>query len=88
MSRHSSLILFAVLIAGVARAGETLDRIVATVDRHPITRSDVEQEARFNHLAESKSGDITAQDEIAALDRLVDRNLITDQVSVFGASPV
>ena len=77
------------MIASVAlNAGETLDRIVATVDRHPITRSDVEQEARFNHLTEGRDGQITQDDEVAALERLVDRNLIADQVAVFGVVPV
>lgn len=83
----ATLLFFAIFVSG-AYAGETLDSIVATVDRHPITRSDVEQEARFSHLAENKPGDITGQDEIAALGRLVDRSLIADQVAVFGVVPV
>ena len=43
-------ILFSVLFAASMYAGETLDRIVATVDRHPIMRSEVEQEAKFTRL--------------------------------------
>jgi len=86
---RNALLIFMMMIAAEAvQAGETLDRIVATVDRHPITRSDVEQEARFTHLTEGKQTGITLQDEIAALDRLVDRNLIADQVAVFGVVPV
>jgi hypothetical protein len=65
-------------------ADEVLDKIVATVDRHAITRSDVEQEARFTHLTEGIPEGITNQDEIAALGRLVDRDLIAEQVAVFG----
>jgi len=86
--RNAVLISLMVLASLTLRAGETLDRIVATVDRHPITRSDVEQEARFTHLTEGKQSDVTIQDEIAALERLVDRNLIADQVAVFGVVPV
>ena len=71
-----------------AYAGETLDRIVASVDRHAIMRSDVEQEARFSHLIEGHGGDVTVHDEVAALERLIDRNLISDQIAVFGAIPV
>ena len=67
---------------------EVLDRIVATVDRHAITRSDVEQEARFSHLVDAKQGSISPQDEVAALGRLVDRELVADQVAVFGVAPV
>ena len=58
--------LFAMLASGVVRAGEPLDRIVATVDRHAITRSDVEQEARFTHLTAGLSVAVSVQDEIAA----------------------
>src|SRR5205823_14375169 len=86
--RNAFLISLILMAASLAYAAETLDRIVATVDRHPITRSDVEQEARFTHLTEGKQTGITLQDEIAALDRLVDRNLIADQVAVFGVVPV
>jgi len=86
--RYAGYILFAVLVSAAAHSGETLDRIVATVDRHPITRSDVELEARFTHLTAGEAGQVTVQDEIAALERLVDRNLIADQVAVFGVVPV
>lgn len=86
--RNALVISLILIVAAASYAGETLDRIVATVDRHPITRSDVEQEARFTHLTESNPGQVTIQDEIAALERLVDRNLIADQVAVFGVVPV
>lgn len=86
--RNAILVSFMVIASAVLNASETLDRIVATVDRHPITRSDVEQEARFNHLTEGRQDAVTQQDEIAALERLVDRNLIADQVAVFGVIPV
>ena len=82
------LLALSVTVGAAAYDGETLDRIVATVDRHPIMRSDVEQEARFNHFLAGQTGGITVQDEVAALDRLVDRDLISDQVSVFGVIPV
>ena len=86
--RAACLILIAAVLSPLARAGEVLDRIVATVDKHAITRSDVEQEARFSHLADGKAVEITLQDEIAALDRLVDRDLVSDQILEFGAIPV
>ena len=69
--RYAGYILFAVLVSAAAHSGETLDRIVATVDRHPITRSDVELEARFTHLTAGEAGQVTVQDEIAALERRV-----------------
>lgn len=86
--RTSFLLPLMVLSMLTANADEILDRIVATVDHHAITRSDVEQEARFNHLVDGNAGGITNQDEVAALGRLVDRDLIAQQVAVFGAVPV
>ena len=86
--RNAILISLMVITSAIFNAGEMLDSIVATVDRHPITRGDVEQEARFNHLTEGRQDAVTQQDEIAALERLVDRNLVADQVAVFGAIPV
>src|SRR5436305_12542164 len=86
--RFARYMLFAMLVSAIVRAGEPLDRIVATVDHHAITRSDVEQEARFTHLTAGLSVAVSVQDEIAALERLVDRNLIADQVAVFGVVPV
>lgn len=81
-------ILVSVLCAASLHAGEKLDRIVATVDRHPITRSEVEQEAKFTHLINAEKGPITIDDEIAALGRLVDRSLVSNQIAVFGAIPI
>jgi hypothetical protein len=69
-------------------SGEQLDRIVATVGHHAILRSDVEEEARFSELLAGKSGEITTEDKLAALDRLVDRALIDDQISALGGVPV
>lgn len=86
MRRFAAIVT--IVLASLAQAEELLDRIVATVDRHAITRSDVEQEAHFSHLVDGKGGEITIQEEIAALDRLVDGDLITDQVVVFGVIPV
>src|SRR3954471_16218498 len=83
--RRVVTILAIVLAAAVMYAGETLDRVVARVDRHAIMRSDVEQEARFSRLVEGRGDKVTTHDEIAALERLIDRDLIADQIVVFGA---
>jgi hypothetical protein len=87
MTRIGSILVILMLNA-VLFGSEVLDRIVATVDKHAIMRSDVEQEARFTHFLAGQTGEITGQDEIAALGRLVDRDLVADQVAVFGAIPV
>jgi len=77
-----------ILVAAAAHTTETLDRVVARVDRHAIMRSDVEQEARFTHLVTGETGEITVNDEISALERLVDRSLISNEIGEFGAIPV
>lgn len=86
--RFAASMILAILFCVGAYAGETLDRIVATVDRHPITRSDVEQEARFSHMVDGDKSPITVEDEIVALGRLVDRSLVSNQIAVFGVTPV
>ena len=86
--RSAASMILAILFCVGAYAGETLDRIVATVDRHPITRSDVEQEARFSHMVDGDKSPITVEDEIVALGRLVDRSLVSNQIAVFGVTPV
>ena len=86
--RIFAAILVAMVVAVTQHAAETLDRVVARVDRHAIMRSDVEQEARFTHLVTGEGSEITVNDEIAALERLVDRSLISNEIAEFGAIPV
>jgi hypothetical protein len=82
----SVVLVFAGVLA--AFASEPLDKIVASVDRHPIMRSEVEEEARFAHFISGQPGKITVSDEVTALNRLIDRALINDQIVVFGTIPV
>jgi peptidyl-prolyl cis-trans isomerase SurA len=82
------IIAFMFIIASLGEAAEKLDSIVVTVDHHAITRSDVEQEARFIHLVDGEKKPVTPADEIAALGRLIDRSLVANQVAVFGLTPV
>lgn len=71
-----------------ASAAEPLDKIVASVDRHPIMRSEVEEEARFAHFISGQPGPVTVAEQVTALNRLIDRALIDDQIAVFGTIPV
>jgi parvulin-like peptidyl-prolyl isomerase len=86
--RRLNAVIILLALSGSASASVMLDRIVATVDKQAITRSDVEEEARFSHLVDGKIAPITQPDEVAALGRLVDRDLVAEQVAVFGLSPV
>jgi hypothetical protein len=62
-------------------AGEILDRIVATVNGHIILQSDWEDAVRFDAFASGKSLDqLKAEDRKAALDRLVDQELLREHM--------
>ena len=68
------------LAAPLLRAGELLDRIVATVNGHAILLSDWQDEVRYEaFIAGRKLQAVTAQDKKAALDRLTDRELLREQ---------
>jgi hypothetical protein len=68
------------LTAPLLRAGEVLDRIVATVNGHPILLSDWQDEVRYEaFIAGRKLQAVTALDKKAALDRLKDRELLREQ---------
>src|SRR5689334_7149143 len=79
---------FSVIFLSSMYAGERLDRFIATLHRHPITRSDVEKEDKITHLINVETGPIIIHDEIAALGRLVDRSLVSNQIAVFGATSI
>ena len=87
---RGSLPILALLFNAIfaASASEPLDKIVASVDRHAIMRSEVEEEARFAHFISGQPGKVTIADEVTALNRLIDRALIDDQIEVFGTIPV
>jgi len=60
------------------QAGEVLDRIVATVNGHVILQSDLEEELRYLSLMSGR--EITTENEgKAALNRLIDRELVNEQ---------
>jgi len=62
------------LVAGIARAQETVDRIVAVVESDVILMSDVEALARYQLFVEGKS---EAEEQI--LDRLIDQWIVRNE---------
>jgi len=76
-----SLTVLLIFIAFAVCAGEVLDRTVATVNGHVILLSDWQDELRFECLSSGrKLGDITAEEKEAALDRLIDQQLLREQM--------
>lgn len=85
MSRKlSTLALTAILLvisALPAPAGEVIDRIVATVNGHIILQSDWEDAVCYEAFTAGRPLDrVTAEDRKAALDRLIDQELLREQM--------
>ena len=62
-------------------AGDIVDRIVATVNGHIILQSDWEDALRFEAFISNRSVDqLTIEDRKGALDRLIDQELLREQM--------
>lgn len=77
-----SVFVFAVAaFSSPTRAANVLDRIVATVNGHIILQSDWEDEINYEALANGRSlSTLTMADRKAALDRLIDQELLREQI--------
>ncbi len=74
------LLLIAAAFVPATRA-EVIDRIVATVNGHIILQSDLDDALRYEALLNGRSlNDFTAEDRRAVLDRLIDQELLGEQV--------
>jgi parvulin-like peptidyl-prolyl isomerase len=81
------LLAFAFLFAPPLSAGGMADRIVATVNDEPVLASDVADAVRVEALMQGRAvGDIPLADYQAAMDRLIDRMLIRQQM-ISGYTP-
>ena len=64
-----------------AMAGQVVDRVVTNVNGHVVLQSDWEQEVTFEALSNGRDPDsFTAAERNAALDRLIDQELLREQV--------
>jgi hypothetical protein len=72
-------------IAMPARAGDVLDRIVATVNNHIILQSEWQDAVRYEAFVDGRSIDqVQAADRKAALDHLIDQELLREQMRSSG----
>ncbi len=68
-------------MTGLAVAGQVVDRVVANVNGHVVLQSDWEQEVAFEAISDAREPDsFTAAERQAALDRLIDQELLREQV--------
>jgi len=71
----------AMVLAASSAAGPIVDRVVANVNGHVVLQSDWEEEVAFEALANGRAPDsFTAEERTAALDRLIDQELLREQV--------
>ncbi|MGA8492809.1 MAG: SurA N-terminal domain-containing protein [Terriglobales bacterium] len=77
--------LLLLAIASPARAGDLLDRIVATVNNHVILQSEWEDAVRYEAFVAGRPLDqVRAGDRKAALDHLIDQELLREQMRSSG----
>ena len=76
------------LCAPRVHAGEVLDGVLASVNGHVILQSDLDEELRYENLMSGHEQQGTNEDDRKkVLDRLVDRELLTEQVSTTEFAP-
>ncbi len=74
------VMLLAVLATPAARAGDVIDRIVATVNGHIILQSDWDEALCYEAVLGGRAvGSFTEEDRRAVLDRLIDQELLDEQ---------
>jgi hypothetical protein len=82
--RRNRMAMFAItlmLLSAAAFAGQIVDRVVTNVNGHVVLQSDWEQEVAFEAFANGRDPDsFTTAERKAALDRLIDQELLREQV--------
>jgi len=74
-------LLLCLALAARAGAGQVVDRMVANVNGHVLLQSDWEEELAFEAFLDARSPDAFAPEERkAALDRLIDQELLREEV--------
>jgi hypothetical protein len=85
--KYSTLagIVLIIAMALPARAGDVLDRIVATVNNHIILQSEWQDEIRYEAFVDGRALDqVQAGNRKAALDHLIDQELLREQMRSSG----
>ena len=78
-----SIVLFAIALP--SRAGDVLDRIVATVNNHIILQSEWQDAVRYEAFVSGRALDqVSSADRKAALDHLIDQELLREQMRSSG----
>jgi hypothetical protein len=84
------ILIFGLLLLAVThlRAGELLDRVVATVNGRVILQSDWQDEVRYeSFVAGRELKGVSPGDRKSALDRLIDQELLREQAGTVDTTP-
>lgn len=75
------IIALCMTLAPLALGGKIVDRVVTSVNGHVVLQSDWEQEVAFEAFSNGRDPDsFTSAERAAALDRLIDQELLREQV--------
>ena len=84
MRKHIAILLGAIILLGFSPrsfAGDLLDGVAATVNRKPLLRSDWDEAVRFEaFMHQERLNDVSQAERAAALQRLIDRELLSAQM--------
>lgn len=87
-SRCVSTFLLGVALAAPALGGQIVDRVVSNVNGHVVLQSDWEQEVALEAFSDGRDPDsFTSAERSSALDRLIDQELLREQVRPSFAAP-
>jgi hypothetical protein len=88
MFMRGTLIALLLSVPVGLHASELLDRIVATVNTNVILQSDWDDEVRFEaFMSGRKPEDVTVEQRKAALDRLIDQDILREQMRITDLKP-
>ncbi len=80
MRRFLQLVTVSMVMAVSLSAGEVVDRIVATVNRQPVLLSDWETAMRYEAFLDQRPLPLPSERANATLDRLIDQELLREQM--------
>jgi hypothetical protein len=89
LARHLALaILTGMTLSVCASAGSIVDRVVTNINGHVVLQSDWEEEVAFEALANGRAPDsFSVAERNAALERLIDQELLREQVRPSSPAP-
>src|SRR5581483_6191733 len=75
-------------LASLMRAGEVVDRVIATVNGRAVLESDLDDEVRYECFMSGRPlNEVSAADRKEAFDRLVDQELLSGQMRTADFKP-